>query len=558
MTWRIDDPQGNEAAKIRWELVEWTRGRVLDIGCGANKAFPHFIGVDDCSHCAIFQHSFRPDIIADCKDLSILASDSFDGVFSSHLLEHIERKYVVKTLREWLRVIKPGGFLCLYLPDETLYPKVGEQGSNPDHRWNVSYTLLVEMMKQTSVGWDLCDWQRRDQDNEYSLFTVFQKKEGTEHTFSCARRVLPEKTCAVVRYGATGDLVQASSVFAGLKKQGYHITVYTSPPQNQIILHDPNIDRFYMQDRDQVPNPALGEFWDYHARKYDKWVNLSESVERTLLALPKSTPHMTSPKARHRLMDINYLEYQHLIAGVPHVPQVRFYPTEDEKKWARAERKAIKGFCVVYALNGSSVHKRWPWMDRLISAALVDFPDINFVLVGGEDGQILEQGWFAWDKDPKHEDARKVQTEPRVHCRSGKWSIRQTLTFAQTADLVFGPETGVLNSVAQEQMPKVLLLSHSTVENLCRDWVNTHALASEDTHCPGRGKNEAPACHQMHYGWDFCKQVNFGEDAPEEFRGTPMGVSQCAYDLSFEEVYKVFWHAVTWEKKRKPALKAVG
>jgi hypothetical protein len=62
----------------------------------------------------------------------------------------------------------------------------------------------------------------------------------------------------------------------------------------------------------------------------------------------------------------------------------------------------------------------------------------------------------------------------------------------------------------------------------------------------------------MHYGWDFCKQVNFGEDAPEEFRGTPMGVSQCAYDLSFEEVYKVFWHAVTWEKKRKPALKAVG
>ena len=47
MVWRIDDPQGNEAQKIMWELVKYTRGRVLDIGCGNFKAFPHFIGLDN-------------------------------------------------------------------------------------------------------------------------------------------------------------------------------------------------------------------------------------------------------------------------------------------------------------------------------------------------------------------------------------------------------------------------------------------------------------------------------------------------------------------------------
>lgn len=571
MVWKREDPQGNEAGKIRWEIVEWTRGRVLDIGCGGCKAFPHFLGVDNGKDIQLFGHQFRPDVwIEDAKDLKLFASEQFDAVFSSHLLEHIEPKDVVKTLREWLRVVKPNGYLVLYLPDETLYPKVGEEGANPDHKWDVSYTRLIELMRNTDVSWDLVDWQRRDQGQEYSLFTVFQKLQVTEpvlQSFSCLereRQLAPYKgkRACVVRYGAYGDLVQASSVFAGLKAQGYHVTLMTSPPGNQVVEHDPNIDAFYLQDKDQVPNQALGEYWAYHKAKYDKWVNLSESVEKTLLAMAPTTLHMMAPAARHSLLDVNYVELQHRMASVPHIPQVAFFPTRVERKWAQAERRAIDGFCVVYALNGSSVHKRWPWMDRLIAAALVDFPDLHFVLAGGPDGQILEQGWFGWDKDPaKHQDAKKVQTEPRVHCRSGRWGIRETLAFLETADLVFGPETGVLNAAAQLPIPKVVLLSHSTVTNLCRDWVNTHALASEHTECPGRGENEAPACHQMHYNWDHCRQVNFGDDAGAELAGKPMGVAQCQYDLTFEDVYRVFWHAVTWEKERKAQeqpLHAVG
>ena len=50
MAWRLEDPQGNEAAKIKYEIVPYTRGQGLDIGCGPFKAFPHFIGVDNGHH----------------------------------------------------------------------------------------------------------------------------------------------------------------------------------------------------------------------------------------------------------------------------------------------------------------------------------------------------------------------------------------------------------------------------------------------------------------------------------------------------------------------------
>ena len=65
MVWRREDPQGNESGKIRWELVKWTRGKGLDVGCGPNKAFPHMIGVDNGTDIQLFGHQFKPDVWID-------------------------------------------------------------------------------------------------------------------------------------------------------------------------------------------------------------------------------------------------------------------------------------------------------------------------------------------------------------------------------------------------------------------------------------------------------------------------------------------------------------
>ena len=490
MTWKVDDPQGFECMKIRWELVPYTLGKVLDVGCGPRKPFEHFIGVDNDVDAHLFGIQARPDIkIDDAGDLSIFGSQYFDSVFSSHLLEHIEPERVTLVLKEWWRLTKQGGYLILYLPDEDEYPKLGEKGVNPDHKWNVNYERVTDYMRKVG-GWDLVDFQKRNEEQEYSLFFVFKKIQGGKHHFS-HQEPKPVKTCGVVRYGAFGDLMQASSVLKGLKDQGYHVTLYSTPPGSDVIAHDPNVNKFILQGKDQVPNHELGQFWKYIAKKYDKFVNLSESVEGTLLALPDRTPHGWNPLTRHSMMNRNYLEFQHQIAGVPHKPDIKFFSTVEERAWARKQREKMGGFVIMWVLAGSSVHKTWPHLDAVIAALMTAHPDIHVVLTGNMECKLLEAGW---------------EKEKRVHLTCGVWSIRQTLSFIDQCDALIGPETGVLNAAACMSVPKVVFLSHSTHENLTRDWENVYPLAAENVSCPGRGENEAPACHQLHYGWDHCKK----------------------------------------------------
>ena len=547
MVWDINAPQGSESAKIKWDIVPYTRGRGLDLGCSIQKTFPHFIGVDNRKDATLFNHPINPDVtVQSASELPMFASGSMDFVLASHLLEHIplekhdpreftdpmqraiaarlltETRTVTEALREWMRVIRREGYLILYVPDEDTYPKVGEPGANPDHCWNCNYELVIEQMKATGTGWDLIRFEKRDQANEYSLFFVFRKIGNGQH-FSWKKPAAKLKTAAVVRYGAYGDLLQCSSVTAGLKKQGYHVTLYTSPPAHEILLHDPSIDEFYLQERDQVPNHELGNFWAHESLKYDKWVNLSESVEGSLLAMPGKTPHTWSPRARHALMDHNYVEMSHLIAGVPHEPQVRFYPTKAEEEWARKERAKLGGSpLVLWALSGSSVHKTWGGLDATIASILVDFPSAHLVLVGGPDCIILEAGW---------------EKEPRVLRRSGVYEIRQTMALLGEVDVMIGPETGVMNAGAQLPIPKIVFLSHSSHNNLTRDWVNTYAIASDKTSCPGRGDNEAPACHQMHFGWSFCKQFR-AEGDPRD------GTAQCQADIDGPLAYRLIQSAI--------------
>ncbi len=523
MSWDPQAQQGCEHRKIRWEIVPWTRGKGLDLGCGVEKAYPHFIGVDNGHH-EMFRHRINPDIRCPAEDLSIFATESLDFCFSSHLLEHYPYEAVPAVLKEWMRVLKMGGHLVLYLPDEEQYPVVGEPHANPDHKWNVNKARVLEAMPD---GFDLIDYQVRDQEDEYSLYFVFRKTaEGRETSHEKRKR--PAKTAAVVRYGAFGDLMQASSVLAGLKKQGYHVTLFSSPPGSDVIRHDPNIDVHFLQDKDQVPNPALGEYWGYWKKRFDKWVNLSESVEGTFLALPGRVQHEWPPALRHRHMNVNYLQHMHELAGVPDEIAMRFYATKEEKAWARAEREKMGKTLVLWQLAGSSrMHKTYPYLDEIVARLMITYPDVEVVLTGGPECRMLEDGW--------HE-------EKRVHCTSGLWTIRQTLAFLEEADVIVGAETGVMNAAALLPQPKIVFLSHSTRNNLTRDWRNTVALSAPRTSCPGRGENEAPACHMMHYTFEFCR------------KGEEKGVAACMEEIHPAMVWEALQNAIRSGKAKKPSL----
>jgi predicted SAM-dependent methyltransferase len=216
MTWSIENSKNDESSKIRWELVSYMQGKCLDIGSGPYKVFPHFSGVDNGHHWGNKWTDIRVD---DAANLSQLGSASWDLAYSSHLLEHFHYEKVSAVLAEWMRVVKSGGYLILYVPDEDQYPKVGEPTANEDHKWNVNYDRVIAAMEKLECGWDLIDYQVRSETDEYSLFFVFKKREGKKHKFSW-KNPKPTKTAAVIRYGAQGDMIQMSSILPGLKEAG--------------------------------------------------------------------------------------------------------------------------------------------------------------------------------------------------------------------------------------------------------------------------------------------------------------------------------------------------
>lgn len=80
----------------------------LDIGNGPLDAHgPDFVTID----------AYAPaDICADMWSLPF-PDGSVSEIWSSHALEHIARAKVMPTLREWHRVLEPGGVATISVPD---------------------------------------------------------------------------------------------------------------------------------------------------------------------------------------------------------------------------------------------------------------------------------------------------------------------------------------------------------------------------------------------------------------------------------------------------------
>ena len=58
------------------------------------------------------------DHLGNANDLSRFADGTFEALYASHVLEHFDYKDELgETLREWWRVLQPGGFLYVSVPD---------------------------------------------------------------------------------------------------------------------------------------------------------------------------------------------------------------------------------------------------------------------------------------------------------------------------------------------------------------------------------------------------------------------------------------------------------
>ena len=84
----------------------------LNLGCG-DKILPGYINVD----VAESRLEKKPDVLCDLHKLTPFENDSVDEILSVHVVEHFWRWEVVDILKEWTRVLKPGGAMILECPN---------------------------------------------------------------------------------------------------------------------------------------------------------------------------------------------------------------------------------------------------------------------------------------------------------------------------------------------------------------------------------------------------------------------------------------------------------
>ncbi len=111
-------PPPSETSKCRARLAPFCSGYGLDLGFGGDPIVAHAIGMDmpqpysDVGKLPV-------QLGGDATKLVWFADGVLDFIFTSHLLEDFPD--VRGALAEWLRVLKPGGRLIIFCPDEPVY-----------------------------------------------------------------------------------------------------------------------------------------------------------------------------------------------------------------------------------------------------------------------------------------------------------------------------------------------------------------------------------------------------------------------------------------------------
>jgi predicted SAM-dependent methyltransferase len=88
-------------------------GLILDVGCGRNSR-PENINLD---------YHWRPgvDVCCDITEGLPFPDSYVAGIFTEHCLEHIPFRSGFFVLKEFHRIIRPGGYVRIIVPDLSIY-----------------------------------------------------------------------------------------------------------------------------------------------------------------------------------------------------------------------------------------------------------------------------------------------------------------------------------------------------------------------------------------------------------------------------------------------------
>ena len=174
-------------------LAEYLKGKILDIGCGKDPILPHADPFDKAQGNAN-------------NILDYIEKESYDTVYSSHCLEHVQDP--VKCLNDWWSLVKPNGYLIIFVPDEDLY----EQGLWPSvfNRDHKSTFRLQKKETWSPKSFDIYELHKSLPNCKIIKAEVQDKK----YDYSRKRLVSPDDK------GARFLAERLSQLFVNLQKRG--------------------------------------------------------------------------------------------------------------------------------------------------------------------------------------------------------------------------------------------------------------------------------------------------------------------------------------------------
>lgn len=272
----------------------------LHLGCGPQKR-PGWVNVD-------LNPMFKPDLVSEAHRLPSLQDRSVDQIEALHLFEHLTFNDAQRALKEWFRVLKSGGYLCLEVPEiercfkmlghytnEEGYdlgeigifgypPMIETEGSPQQHKWGWTEKTLTAALK--AVGFEEIHIRPSSQQWRGSF------KYGRDFRIEAIKpRAWPLNTkashCVLVWPDySTQDLeALGQNILPGLLNR---------PDCALIVRHDPQYDPPDALDRLQTmfnhycPDATLDVVWLNEKLSPQQWPLLGRAIQAVSL-LPSST-----------------------------------------------------------------------------------------------------------------------------------------------------------------------------------------------------------------------------------------------------------------------------
>jgi ADP-heptose:LPS heptosyltransferase len=305
----------------------------------------------------------------------------------------------------------------------------------------------------------------------------------------------------VARFGGIGDNLIAASVFPVLKRMGYMVDVISESPNHALYLHNPHVDKLSIKNPGEIPKGDLlaWQKWvESRAREYDLFLHASHAVEGRHAVFSAMSAFWWPVEYRRKLCAGNYLETMHDIMGVPHEFGPLYYASEEEQAHAALVKRQVGPRCLVWVVTGSRIDKVYPYASMAIARIIREL-DIPVVVMGGPSDKEFSMVESIRDHVTRQNGSREG-LHLAVPAQGGEksWPLRSSLAFALGADLVVSPDTGPAWAVAFAPMPKLIMVSHASAENITKHWVNTTTLHADQQRVP------CWPCHRLHDDVDTC------------------------------------------------------